>query len=1185
MEYIELVMCILVLIMVVNYYFVLFKKYVRDVDGEWYDVNIVEDYLIYQVGDEVLYWIVIMNIGQGIFIDLEIIDDLFFEGFFMVDQFVFGVEEMYEFIVIVFVGGLDMIVNIVCVIVVIFEDLQVFLIINCDFVGIEVIGDLIYIKEFVLVILIGNGQWQVVYGIDVMNMLMNVMCYDLVDMLWFIDQVMIVLVEVIILFVGVMLVDLVWDGQVVILIVGDVFLFGIDDVGYVVYCYEVIVIVIVLLQFEGVGFGVDDLIQCGFDGDIVNWVFNNILQMIKFDGEMEDGQVCVLILFFIIIKGVLLGFMVNGDGIWMVMYDIVVINIGGVVEVYDVMDQMIVDGDLEVIFGVIIFVLEGVIILLMWMGLGVVGVLENVIVIGVMLFVGGVYIYQVEVVIGFVEGIEGVFVIIDCLVEFGGLGGLLNFVEFVYNDFMDDVMVCIMVGIVMVDKMVFLGLIFNGDGIWIVVYDIVVIYVGEVVVDYDVIDCLCFGDGIEIVDYEVCLFDGIDVNFGWIGFGVIDFVLENVIVEDIMLDVGELYMYQVEVIVQMDEEIIDLGEFVCFVLGSGELGGFVNLIILISNGIFVKDEVCLMIIIIDFDKMVVEGSLIFNGDGIWMIVYDVIVINCGMVVGIYDVSDCFCYGVGIEVELVMIVSGFDGVIVNLGWIGQGVEDVVENVIVIGIMFDVGEVYIYCVEVVVLMDCVVVILGDFVCFVFGLGEFGVFLNIVGFVYNGELQEVEVCVLVLLIMIIKFFLGVVMLVDGQDGVYDVIYEIIVINSGIGVGVYDFDDQFVFGEGVSVVGIQGVFSDVLNFVVINFGFDGFDDQWIVMGQLIVGVVEGVQVVYIYLVIVWYVVDLVGIEVLVGDSCFGENGELFFGMLNNMVMVGWNGFDEDDVVCIVFGKLMLDKVIVLVNLIGNGQWEVVYDFMVGNIGNEVIIYDLDDEFFFVLQVMVDIVFVMGFEGIVINGGFDGVDDQCIVIDVDIIGFDDDGYVLYVYWVMVVVNVLLMFDFVDVDSDGIVFLVCIVVLGGNFLEQGLNNVVIFMDLIGGIVIDMDCVGLLLMKVSKVMDGVFVKSVNGYWIVNYMFIVFNDGVVQGFYMLIDQFCYGVGIEVFEVIVIFVFEGVIFVVMWMGQGVKDVVENVVVMDVVLVVGGLYVYWVMIEMSFDMVVVDGMMLICLVLGLDD
>lgn len=1184
-EHTELVMRTSAPITVANYYSASLKKYVRDADGEWHDANTVEDYPTYQAGDEVPYRIVITNTGQGTLTDLEITDDLFPEGSFTVDQLAPGAEETHEFTVTVPAGGSDTIVNTACATAAIPEDSQVPPTINCDPAGIEVTGDPTHTKELVSATPIGNGQWQVVYGIDVTNTSTNATRYDLADTLRFTDQATIVSAEVTTSPAGVTLADPAWDGQAATLIAGDVPLLGTDDVGYAAHRYEVTVIATVPLQLEGAGSGADDPTQCGPDGDTANRAFNNTSQMTKPDGETEDGQACAPIPSFTITKGVSSGPTANGDGTWTVTYDIVATNTGGVAEVYDVTDQMTADGDLEVISGAITSAPEGVTTSPTWTGLGAVGAPENVIATGVTLPVGGVHTYQVEVVIGLAEGTEGAPVITDCSAEPGGSGGLSNSAELAHNDLTDDATACITVGIVTVDKTVSSGPTPNGDGTWTVVYDIVATHVGEAAADYDVIDRLRFGDGIEIVDHEVRSLDGIDVNPGWTGLGATDSAPENVIVEDITLDVGESHTYQVEVTVQMDEETIDPGELVCPAPGSGESGGLANSTTLTSNGIPAKDEVCPTITIIDLDKTVVEGSPIPNGDGTWTIAYDVTATNRGTVVGIYDVSDRLRYGAGIEVESATIVSGPDGVTANPGWTGQGAEDAAENVIATGITLDAGEVHTYRVEVVASMDRAVVTPGDLVCPAPGSGESGAFSNTAGLVHNGEPQEAEACVPVPLITITKSLSGAVTPVDGQDGVYDATYQITVTNSGTGAGVYDLDDQLTPGEGVSVVGIQGVSSDAPNPVAINPGFDGLDDQRIVTGQPIAGAAEGARVVHTYSVIVRYAVDLAGIEVPAGDSCLGENGEPLPGTLNNTATAGWNGLDEDDAACIVPGKPTLDKAIVSANPIGNGQWEVAYDLTVGNTGNEATTYDLDDEFLFAPQVTVDTVSVTGPEGIAINGGFDGADDQRIATDVDIIGLDDDGYAPHVYRVTVVANVPLTFDPADVDSDGTASPACTVAPGGNFLEQGLNNAATLTDPTGGTVTDTDCAGLPSTKVSKVMDGAPVKGANGHWTVNYTLTVFNDGAVQGLYTLTDQLRYGAGIEVLEATVTSAPEGVTPAATWTGQGAKDAAENVVATDVALAAGGSHVYRVTVETSLDTAAADGTTLTCPAPGSDD
>ncbi len=257
-----------------------------------------------------------------------------------------------------------------------------------------------------------------------------------------------------------------------------------------------------------------------------------------------------------------------------------------------------------------------------------------------------------------------------------------------------------------------------------------------------------------------------------------------------------------------------------------------------------------------------------------------------------------------------------------------------------------------------------------------------------------------------------------VDGEDGVYDATYEVTVTNSGAGAGGYDLDDQLAPGEGVSIVGVQSVTSDAPDAVAINEGFDGIDDLRIVTGQPIAGA-EGASVVHTYIVTVRYVAVLSGVEVPAGDSCTTAEGTPLPGTLNNTATVGWNGLEGEDAECIRPGQPTLDKALVSANPAGDGQWEVVYDLTVGNVGTEATTYDLDDEFLFAQVVTVDSVSVTGPEDIEIDGSFDGDANQRIATDVRIIGLDDDAYAPHVYRVTVLVNVPLHFDSDVVGEDG----------------------------------------------------------------------------------------------------------------------------------------------------------------------
>src|SRR3546814_17662710 len=67
-------------------------------------------------------------------------------------------------------------------------DSQVAPTINCDPASFEVEGDPTHVKELVSATPIGNGQWELVYGIDVTNTSTHATTYDLAATLHFTTQ-------------------------------------------------------------------------------------------------------------------------------------------------------------------------------------------------------------------------------------------------------------------------------------------------------------------------------------------------------------------------------------------------------------------------------------------------------------------------------------------------------------------------------------------------------------------------------------------------------------------------------------------------------------------------------------------------------------------------------------------------------------------------------------------------------------------------------------------------------------------------------------------------------------------------------------------------------------------------------------------------------------------------------------
>ncbi|MGM7698619.1 DUF7507 domain-containing protein [Microbacterium sp. A84] len=1163
------------------------KKYVQDSAGVWHDANTIADAPTFKVGDTIRYRIVVENIGQGTLTNVVVSDDLQPAlGSFTIDSLARGESETHEFEIIADATMDENMVNTACADADAPPAPELPATINCDPAVVTLDGDPTHVKSLLSATPIGSGQWELVYGIDVTNTSTYSTVYNLDDTLRFTDQAEITSATVTASPADVTLAVPAWDGESNVTIATNAALLAADDAGYAPHHYEVTVVADVPLQLEGAGSGADDPTQCGAaDGDDTDRAFNNTSQLTDRAGGIEDDQACAPIPSIDINKVVSAGPTPNEDGTWTVTYDVVATNTGAEAGVYDISDQMTTDGDLEVISGSVVSAPDGITPSATWTGLGAEGAEENVIATEVTLPAGGVHTYQVEVVIGLAEGTEGAPVITECSAEPGENGGLSNTAELEHNDLTDDASACITVGIVTVDKSISAGPTPNGDGTWTVVYDIVATHVGAAAADYDVTDRLHFGEGIEIVDAAVTTSpDGVTTNGDWTGLGAEDSDSENLVAKGVTLSEGGSHLYQVEVTVQMDEATMDPTELVCAPAGSGESGGLGNSTTLTSNGIVGQDDVCATLPFIELDKQVVEGSPIANGDGTWTIAYDVTATNNGQVVGDYDLSDRLRYGAGIEVQSAAVVSGPEGIETNAEWTGQGAKGADENVIVTGIALDAGEVHTYRVEVIASMDRAVVTPGDLICPAPGSDADGGFSNTAGLVHNGEDKDADACVSAPLIEITKSLSGAVTPVDGEDGVYDATYEITVTNSGAGAGVYNLDDQLAPGDGVSVVGIQGVTSDAVEPVAINGGFNGIDDLRIVTDQSIASGADA-PVVHTYTVTVRYAADLAGIEVPAGDVCTTPEGAPLPGTLNNTATVGWNGLEGTDNECVIPGKPTLDKAIVSATPIGNGQWEVVYDLTVGNTGTEATTYDLDDELLFAKQITVDTITATGPDGIAINDGFDGDGDQRIATDVAIIGLDDDGYTPHVYTVTVVANVPLQFDGSDMGDDGTGSPACTVPGGSNLIEQGLNNAATLTDEAGGTIVDTDCAPVPSIDIVKAMDGAPIKGANGGWTVNYTITVQNDGAATGAYTVTDELRYGAGIEVLDATVVSAPEGVTPAATWTGLGETGTEDNVIATDVALAAGSTHTYQVKVEAKLDTDKADSTTLKCPAPGSND
>lgn len=1080
------------------------KKYVQDRDGNWHDANTLAEYPTFKVGDTINYRVVVTNVGQGTLTNVVISDDLQPElGSFTVESLAPGASDTHEYSIVADASVGDGVVNTVCGSADAPPAPELPATIACDPAGIRVDGDPTHVKSLLSATPIGGGQWELVYGIDVSNTSTASTSYSLADTLHFADEATITSATVTAAPTGVTLADPAWDGQANTAIASLVPLAGTDDAGYAPHHYEVTVVADVPLQIPGAGTGAEDPTQCGPDGDDADRAFNNVSGLTKADGSTEEDQACAPIPSIDISKGVSAGPVPNGDGTWTVTYQITATNTGAAAGVYEVTDRMTADGDMTVVSGAVTSTPDGVTASPSWTGLGAEGAPENVIASGVNLPAGGTHSYEVQVVIGIDPAVEGQPVITACEPDGSAPGGLSNSAGVEHNDLTDDAVACVMIAFITIDKTVSGGPVSNGDGTWTVLYDLDVENVGAAAGEYDLRDQLRYGDGIEIVAADVVTTpSGVTAEAGWTGEGAALTDAENLIAGGVSLDAGGTHTYQVEVTVQMDEATIDPGALACPPPGGGN-GGLANSASVTHNGIVGTDEACVSLPLLNIDKSISSGPT-GNGDGTWTITYDLVVTNTGQLAEVYDLTDELQYGDGVNVVSAGVTSS--PVEPNSGWTGQGEPGSEENLIARGVGLDAPGTHTYTVQVVVSLDEATVTPETLACP--APGESGGLANTAELTHNGETKSDDACASLPLIDVVKSVSGAVVPVDGAPGQYDVTYELAVTNRGPAAGSYELDDQLQPGDGVEIVGIQSVTTDAPDAVGLDEGFDGLGVTRIVTGQPIAGATPS-PVVHTYTVVVRYAADLTGIELPAGDACTVDGGPVA-GALNNTATAGWNGIDDSDDACIRPGKPTLDKQLVSATAVGDGQWEVVYDLTVGNVGNEATTYDLDDEFLFAPAVTVDTVAVTGPDGVALNAGFDGDADQRIATGVSIIGLDDAGYAPHVYTVTVTVNVPLEFPAADADGTGAPG--CTLPAGGNLLEQGLNNAATLTDERGGTQTDTDCAPLPAFAIDKAITGQ--PSVHdGQVSTTYDIVVTNTGTTTGGYVLRDQLRYGAGLTV------------------------------------------------------------------------
>jgi fimbrial isopeptide formation D2 family protein/uncharacterized repeat protein (TIGR01451 family) len=373
------------------------KKYVQDLDGTWRDANDVADYPVFRDGDTIRYRIVVENTGQGTLTDVVVSDDKQPElGSFTIDSLEPGASESHEFEITADASAGDGIVNTACAEAAQPDDAEDPATINCDPAGLTIVGDPAHEKTLISAKPIGDGQWEVVYGIEVTNTKAVATSYSLDDELHFAEAATIVSAEVTSSPDGVTLAEPAWDGQKNLVVASAVPLLGNDGGGYEPHRYELTVIADVPLQVPGAGTA-NDPTTCGPDGDDSDTAFNNTSAMTDPAGQVEDDQACAPIPSIDITKSVLGDPVAGKDGQWTITYEIKATNSGDADGKYMLTDRLRFGAGIEVTSADVTATPKGVTAAESWTGQGVEGDDANVVAADVNLRAGATHTYRIKV--------------------------------------------------------------------------------------------------------------------------------------------------------------------------------------------------------------------------------------------------------------------------------------------------------------------------------------------------------------------------------------------------------------------------------------------------------------------------------------------------------------------------------------------------------------------------------------------------------------------------------------------------------------------------------------------------------------------------------------------------------------------------------------------------------------------
>ncbi|MBZ2196745.1 SdrD B-like domain-containing protein, partial [Occultella gossypii] len=458
------------------------------------------------------------------------------------------------------------------------------------------VGEVTHDKSLISATPIGDGQWEVVYGVEVTNKGVEAVAYDLADELHFGEGITVASTEVTSVPDGVTPADPVWDGQDNLTVATGVTILGTDDDGYAPQQYVLTVIADVPLQLADPVDGVDPA-TCGTaeDGavDSTDRAFNNVSTVVDEVGSVEEDDACAGPPEFEITKTVTDGSPVgNGDGTWTVTYEIEVTNTGELEGVYDVTDRLRFAAEAQIASSAVSSTPDGVTASDSWTGQGAEGAPENVIAADVALAGGATHTYQVQVVVAMVPE-ELTDEVLACPVPGSDENqGLANTAGLGHNDLTADAEACVVPPRIAIDKTIVEGPTQDGES-YSITYQIEVTNTGGVTGSYDLSDQLRYGEGIEVDTAEVTQTpEGVSALETWTGQGEAE-SRENVIATDVGIDAGEVHVYRVTVTGTLDGDVVTAESLECGPDGAtGDDAGLLNVAVADHNSTDLTGDAC-----------------------------------------------------------------------------------------------------------------------------------------------------------------------------------------------------------------------------------------------------------------------------------------------------------------------------------------------------------------------------------------------------------------------------------------------------------------------------------------------------------------------------------------------------------------------------------------------------------------